>query len=47
MEVGEPDFSPPKIVEKSLSEVFEKGFMKIWASARNANFQRGTCKIYF
>ncbi|MDC3254205.1 aminotransferase class I/II-fold pyridoxal phosphate-dependent enzyme [Nitrosopumilus sp.] len=28
MEVGEPDFSPPKIVEKSLSEVFEKGFMK-------------------
>ena len=28
MEVGEPDFLPPKIVEKSLSEVFEKGFIK-------------------
>jgi len=28
MEVGEPDFSPPEIVKKSLSEVFEKGFMK-------------------
>ena len=28
MEVGEPDFSPPGIVKKSLSEVFDKGFMK-------------------
>ena len=28
MEVGEPDFLPPEIVKKSLSEVFEKGFMK-------------------
>jgi len=28
MEVGEPDFTPPEIVKKSLSEVFEKGFMK-------------------
>ena len=28
MEVGEPDFSPPEIVKKSLSEVFEKGFIK-------------------
>ncbi|MDB4849967.1 aminotransferase class I/II-fold pyridoxal phosphate-dependent enzyme [Nitrosopumilus sp.] len=28
MEVGEPDFLPPKIVKKSLSEVFDKGFMK-------------------
>ncbi|MEO2220843.1 MAG: chorismate mutase, partial [Nitrosopumilus sp.] len=26
MEVGEPDFLPPEIVKKSLSEVFEKGF---------------------
>jgi aspartate aminotransferase len=25
MEVGEPDFLPPEIVKKSLSEVFEKG----------------------
>ena len=28
MEVGEPDFSPPEIVKKSLSEIFDKGFMK-------------------
>ena len=28
MEVGEPDFLPPEIVKKSLSEVFEKGFIK-------------------
>jgi len=28
MEVGEPDFLPPDIVKKSLSEVFEKGFIK-------------------
>ncbi len=28
MEVGEPDFSPPQIVKKSLSEIFDKGFMK-------------------
>ena len=28
MEVGEPDFYPPKIVKKSLSEVYDKGFTK-------------------
>ena len=28
MEVGEPDFLPPEIVKKSLSEVFDEGFMK-------------------
>ena len=28
MEIGEPDFLPPEIVKKSLTEVFEKGFMK-------------------
>ena len=28
MEVGEPDFSPPEIVKKSLSEVFDEGYMK-------------------
>ena len=28
MEVGEPDFLPPKIVKKSLEEVFDKGFLK-------------------
>lgn len=28
MEVGEPDFYPPKIVKKALSEVYDKGFTK-------------------
>lgn len=28
MEVGEPDFYPPKIVKKSLSEIYDKGFTK-------------------
>ena len=28
LEVGEPDFTPPEIVKKSLSEVFDEGFMK-------------------
>ncbi|MCI4432625.1 MAG: aminotransferase class I/II-fold pyridoxal phosphate-dependent enzyme [Nitrosopumilus sp.] len=28
MEVGEPDFLPPEIVKKALTEVFDKGFLK-------------------
>lgn len=28
MEVGEPDFLPPKIVQDALKEVFDKGFLK-------------------
>ena len=28
MEVGEPDFLPPKVVKDALEEVFEKGFVK-------------------
>jgi aspartate aminotransferase len=28
MEVGEPDFLPPKIVKDALTEVFDKGFLK-------------------
>lgn len=28
MEVGEPDFLPPKIVKDALAEVFDKGFLK-------------------
>jgi len=28
MEVGEPDFLPPKIVKEALGEVFDKGFLK-------------------
>ena len=28
MEVGEPDFYPPQIVKESLSEVYDKGFLR-------------------
>lgn len=28
MEIGEPNFLPPKIVKKSLEEVYDKGFVK-------------------
>jgi aspartate aminotransferase len=28
MEVGEPNFLPPKIVKKALEEVYDKGFVK-------------------
>ena len=28
MEVGEPDFLPPKIVKNALAEVYDKGFLK-------------------
>jgi aspartate aminotransferase len=28
MEVGEPDFNPPKVVKKSLGQVYDKGFTK-------------------
>jgi aspartate aminotransferase len=28
MEVGEPDFPPPKIVKEALEEVYDKGFVK-------------------
>ena len=28
MEVGEPDFMPPKAVKKALDEAFEKGFVR-------------------
>ena len=28
MEMGEPDFLPPKIVKEALEEVFDKGFLK-------------------
>jgi aspartate aminotransferase len=28
MEVGEPDFYPPKVVETALSEVYDKGYVK-------------------
>jgi aspartate aminotransferase len=33
MEVGEPDFMPPKIVKKALDEAFEKGFVRYGQAA--------------
>ena len=45
MEVGEPDFSPPEIVKKSLSEVFEKGFMK-YGQAKGMPIFRGALAKY-
>jgi aspartate aminotransferase len=45
MEVGEPDFLPPEIVKKSLSEVFEKGFMK-YGQAKGIPMFRETLAKY-
>ncbi|MGI0004601.1 MAG: chorismate mutase, partial [Candidatus Nitrosotenuis sp.] len=33
MEVGEPDFMPPKIVKKALDEAFEKGLVRYGQAA--------------
>ena len=45
MEVGEPDFLPPKIVKKSLSEIFDKGFMK-YGQAKGMPIFRETLANY-
>ena len=44
MEVGEPDFSPPEIVKKSLSEVFDKGFMKYGQAKGMPRFREALAK---
>jgi len=44
MEVGEPDFLPPNIVKKSLSEVFDKGFMKYGQAKGMPNFRETLAK---
>jgi aspartate aminotransferase len=39
MEVGEPDFYPPKVVKTALSEVYEKGYTKYGDSKGMALFR--------
>ena len=44
MEVGEPDFLPPEIVKKSLSEVFDEGFMKYGQARGMPKFREALAK---
>ncbi len=44
LEVGEPDFTPPEIVKKSLSEVFDKGFMKYGQAKGMPEFREALAK---
>ena len=44
MEVGEPDFLPPKIVNKALSEVYDKGFTKYGDSKGMPDFREALAK---
>ena len=44
MEVGELDFLPPQIVKKSLSEVFDKGFLKYGQAKGMPSFRDALAK---
>lgn len=44
MEVGEPDFLPPQIVKKSLSEVYDKGFLKYGSAKGIPQFREALAK---
>lgn len=44
MEVGEPDFYPPKIVKESLTEVYDKGFTKYGESKGMPEFRSAIAK---
>ena len=44
MEVGEPDFYPPKIVKKALGEVYDKGFTKYGESKGMPEFRVALAK---
>jgi len=44
MEVGEPDFYPPKIVKNALSEVYEKGYTKYGDSKGMPEFRQALAK---
>ena len=44
MEVGEPDFLPPEIVKKSLSKVFDEGFMKYGQAKGMPKFREALAK---
>src|SRR3990167_6333118 len=44
MEVGEPDFHPPKVVKKALSQVYDKGFTKYGESKGMLEFRMALAK---
>ena len=44
MEVGEPDFYPPKIVKESLTQVYDKGFTKYGESKGMLEFREALAK---
>lgn len=44
MEVGEPDFLPPKIVSEALSEVYDKGYTKYGDSKGMSDFRDALAK---
>ena len=44
MEVGEPDFLPPKIVKEALEEVFDKGFLKYGQAKGMPVFRKALAK---
>jgi len=44
MEVGEPDFFPPKIVKESLAQVYDKGFTKYGESKGMPEFREALAK---
>jgi aspartate aminotransferase len=44
MEVGEPDFLPPKIVKNALSEVYDKGYTKYGDSKGMSEFRDALAK---
>ncbi|NNM35574.1 MAG: aminotransferase class I/II-fold pyridoxal phosphate-dependent enzyme [Nitrosopumilus sp.] len=44
MEVGEPDFLPPKIVKNALEEVFDKGFLKYGQAKGMPSFREALAK---
>ena len=45
MEVGEPDFLPPKIVKKALSEVYDMGYTKYGDSKGMSEFRNALAKF--
>ncbi len=44
MEVGEPDFLPPKIVKDALGEVYDKGFVKYGQASGMPQFRLALAK---
>jgi aspartate aminotransferase len=44
MEVGEPDFSPPQIVKRALTDVFDKGFLKYGQAQGMPSFRDALAK---